>query len=99
MGSSFEGDALVICRLLGFVVNSFDRPPQLGAVGPEVYAQRILSTVFFRDPMSIWRSNHSLSITGARRDPACVGRLAPSIMAKISAGTCCVYSLRRPQGI
>ena len=27
--------------------------------------------------MSLWRSHHSLSTTGARRDPACVGRLAP----------------------
>ena len=32
-----EGDALILCRLLGFAVNSFDRPPQLGAVGPVVY--------------------------------------------------------------
>ena len=38
MGSSCEGDALILCRLLGFAVNSFDRPPQLGAVGPAVYA-------------------------------------------------------------
>ena len=38
MGSSCEGDALILCPLLGFAVNSFDRPPQLGAVGPVVYA-------------------------------------------------------------
>ena len=38
MGSSCEGDTLILCRLLGFAVNSFDRPPQLGAVGPVVYA-------------------------------------------------------------
>ena len=38
VGSSCEGDALILCRLLGFAVNSFDRPPQLGAVGPVVYA-------------------------------------------------------------
>ena len=38
MGSSCEGDALILCGLLGFAVNSFDRPPQLGAVGPVVYA-------------------------------------------------------------
>ena len=38
MGSSCEGDALILCRLLGFSVNSFDRPPQLGAVSPVVYA-------------------------------------------------------------
>ena len=52
MGSSCKGDALILCRLLEFFVNSFDRPPQL------------LSTV-------------SLSTAGARRDPVCVGRLAP----------------------
>ena len=38
MGSSCEGDALILCRLLGFAVNSFDRPSQHGAVGPVVYA-------------------------------------------------------------
>ena len=38
MGSSCEGDALILCRLLGFSVNSFNRPPQIGAVGPVVYA-------------------------------------------------------------
>ena len=38
MGSSCEGDALILCRLLGFAVKSFDRPPQLGTVGPVVYA-------------------------------------------------------------
>ena len=30
------GDALILCSLIGFAVNSFDRPPQLGAVGPVV---------------------------------------------------------------
>ena len=38
MGSSCEGDALILFLLLGLAVNSFDRPPQLGAVGPVVYA-------------------------------------------------------------
>ena len=38
MGSSYEGDTLIIFRLLGFAVNSFDRPPQLGAVVSVVYA-------------------------------------------------------------
>ena len=33
-----EGDVLILCHLFGFAVNSFDRPPQLGAVGPVVYA-------------------------------------------------------------
>ena len=36
VGSSCEGDALILCRLLGFAVNSFDRPPLLGAVGSVV---------------------------------------------------------------
>ena len=43
MGSSCEGDALILCRLLGFTVNSFDPPPQLGAVGPVVYALKEFS--------------------------------------------------------
>ena len=43
MGSSCEGDALILCRLLGFAVNTFDRPPQLCAVGPVVYALNELS--------------------------------------------------------
>ena len=43
MGSTCEGDALILCCLLGFAVNSFDRPPQLGAVGPVVYALNELS--------------------------------------------------------
>ena len=43
VGSSCKGDALILCRLLGFVVNSFDRPPQLRAVGPVVYALNELS--------------------------------------------------------
>ena len=38
MGSSCEGDVHTLFRLLEFSVNSFDRPPQLGAVGPVVYA-------------------------------------------------------------
>ena len=29
---------LILGHMLGLVVNSFDRPPQLGAVGPVVYA-------------------------------------------------------------
>ena len=38
---------------------------------------RIISTIFFYDPMSLWWSHHSLSASGARRDHACVDRLAP----------------------
>ena len=75
MGSSCEADALILFRLLGFAVNSFDRPPQLVAVGPVVYALNEFS------PLSSFvircRFGHSLSTAGARRDPACVGRLAP----------------------
>ena len=40
VGSSCEGDALILCRLLGFTVNSFDRPPQLG----DVVLRSMLST-------------------------------------------------------
>ena len=43
MGSSCEGDAFIHFHLPGFAVNSFDRPPQLGAVGPVVYALNELS--------------------------------------------------------
>ena len=38
MGFSYKGDTLILFRLLGFSVNSFDRPPQLGTVGPVAYA-------------------------------------------------------------
>ena len=38
MGSSCKGDALILCRLLGFAINSIERPLQLGAVCPVVYA-------------------------------------------------------------
>ena len=34
---SYEGETLNLCRLHGFAFISFDRPPQLGAVGPVVY--------------------------------------------------------------
>ena len=76
MGSSCEGDALILCRLLGFAVNSFDRPPQLGAVGPVVYALNEFS------PLSsfVTRCRFGDLIIHCRqpgRDPACVGRLAP----------------------
>ena len=43
VGSSCEGDALILCHLLGFSVNSLDRPPQLGAFGSVVYALNELS--------------------------------------------------------
>ena len=53
MGSSCKGDTLNLFRLLGFAVNSFDRPPQLGAVGPVVYA---LNEFFPRSSFVIrWR--------------------------------------------
>ena len=65
MGSSFKGDALILFRLLGFAVNSFDRPP------------------------------HSLSTAGARRDPACVDRLAPSSWPRSQLGrvACIAYDM------
>ena len=99
VGSSCEGDALILFRLLGFAINSFDRPPQIGAVGPVVYALNDFSPVFYCDPMSLWRSHHSLSTTGARWDPACVSRLAPPSWLRSPTGTCFVHSLRLPMGI
>ena len=96
MGSSCEGDALIICLLLGFAINSFDRPPQLGAVGPVVYALNEFS------PMSsfVIRCCFGDLIIHCRQPGeagSCLHRLSrSSIMAKISAGTCCVYSLRLP---
>ena len=79
MGSSSEGDALILCRLLGFAINSFDCPPQLGAVGPVVYALNKFS------PLSsfVIRCRFGdliihFSTAGVRRQPACVGRLALS---------------------
>ena len=87
MGSSCEGDALILCRLLGFAVNSFDRPPQLGAVGPVVYALNEfppLSSFVIR--CRFGDLHHSLLTAGARRDPACVGRLAPPSWLKSPLG-------------
>ena len=46
----------------------------------------ILSTVFFCDPMSLWGSHHSLSTAGGRRDPVCVGRLAPPSWLRFPLG-------------
>ena len=76
MGYLCEGDSLILFRMLGFSVNSFDRPPQPGAVGPVVYALNEFS------PLSSFVircrfCDHSLSTARARRDPACAGRLAP----------------------
>ena len=51
MGSSYESDTLILFRLLGFAVNSFDGLPQLGAVGPVVYALNEFSLLSFCDPM------------------------------------------------
>ena len=69
-----EGDALILYRLLGFAVNSFDRPPQVvcgRACG--ICSQQIFFTVYFCDPMSLWWSHYSLLTAGAGRDPDCVG--------------------------
>ena len=90
MGSSCEGDALFLCRLLGFAVHSFDRPPQLGAVGPVVYALNKFS------PLSSLGSHHSLSTAGLRRDPACVGRLAPPSWLRSPLGlvACIAYVIQ-----
>ena len=45
MRSSCEGDALILFRVFGFAINSFDRPPQLGAVGLVVYALNEFSSL------------------------------------------------------
>ena len=47
MGSSCEGDALILCRLFEFAVNSFDRAPQLGAIGPVVYVLKEFSPLSY----------------------------------------------------
>ena len=90
MGSSCEGDALILRRLLGFAVNYFDRPPQLGAVGPVVYALNEFS------PLSsfVIRYRFGDLIIHCRQPGeagSCLRRSSrSSIMAKISADTYCV---------
>ena len=57
-------------------VNSFDCPPQLGAVGPVVYALNkfsALSSFVIRCRFG----DFIIHCRQPRRDPACVGRLAP----------------------
>ena len=73
MVSSCEGDAPILCRLLGFAVNSFDRPPQLGAVGPVVYALNEFS------PLSsfVIRCRFGDLIINCRQPGRGVSRLAP----------------------
>ena len=99
MGSSCEGDALILFRLLGCTVNSFDRPPQLGAVGPVVHTLNE-----FSPPSSfVIRCRFGDLITHCKQPGeagSCLRRSSrSSIMANISAGTCCVYSIRLPVGI
>ena len=78
MGSPCEGDALILCRMLGFAVNSFDRPPQHGSVGPVVYALNEFSPLSsFMIRCRFGDLIIHMSTAGARRDPACVGHLAP----------------------
>ena len=72
MGSSSEGDALILFRLLGFAVNSLDRPPQLGAVGPVVYALNEFS------PLSYFVIRYRFGyIIHCRRPTHAGSRLAP----------------------
>ena len=81
MGFSYEGDTLILLRLLAFDIDSFHLPPQLGAVGPVVYAHNELS------PLSSFViqcrfGDLIIHSAGARLGPACVGpacvgRLAP----------------------
>ena len=76
-GCGCVGDALILCRLVGFAVNPFDRPPQLVAVGPVVYALNKFSPLFscvirYRIGDLIIHCRQP----GGRRDSACIGRLA-----------------------
>ena len=76
-------------------INSFDGPPQLGAVDPVVYALNELSLLFSLG--NGCRFGDSLSTTGARSYLRKSSR--SSIMARIFAGTCFVCSLHLPVGI
>ena len=98
MRPSCEGDALIISHLLEFAVNSFDCPPQPGAVGPVVYALNEFS------PLSSFvircRFGDLIIVDSRGEAGSCLRRSSrSSIMAKISTGTCCVYSFRLPVGI
>ena len=76
MESSYECDTLIFCRLLGFAVNSFDGPPNIGAVGPVVYALDEFSPLSYL----VIRCRSGDLIIHCRqpgRGPSCVGRLAP----------------------
>ena len=90
VGSSCEGNALIPSRLLEFAGNFDDRPPQLGAVGPVVYALNELS------PLSAFvirchLGDHIINCRQPGRGGSCLCRSSrTSIMARISAGTFCV---------
>ena len=90
MGSSCEGDVLIIFSLLGFTVISFDRPPQLYAVGLVVYALHglpLLSSFVIQGRFGDLIIHCTNIVDSLRRSSR------SSIVAKISARTCCVYSL------
>ena len=74
MGSSCEGDTLIHCRLLGLAVNSLDSPPQLGVVGPVVYALNELSSL---SSFVIRCRFGDLIIHCRQLDPVCVGCITP----------------------
>ena len=69
----FQINALILCRLVGFDVNSFDRQPQLGAVGPVVYVFNEFS------PLSsfVIRCRFCDLIIHCRQPGSWVGPLAP----------------------
>ena len=98
MGSSCEDDALIIFLLVGFAVNSFDRLPQLGAVGPVVYDLNEFSRLFsFVSRCTLEISSFIVDNRGEAG--SCLRRSSrSSIMTKISAGTCCVYSFTSSSG-
>ena len=73
--------------MLGFYVNSFDCPPQIGAVGPVVYALNEFSPLF---SFVIRCSFGDLIIHCRSRVPACVGRLAPPSWSGSPLGLVCI---------
>ena len=73
-----------------------DLPQLIGAVGPVVYAlNKLLSSLVVRYRFG------DITILDSRAEAGSCLRMSSrsSIMTRISAENCCVYSLRRPVGI
>ena len=87
---SCEGDAFILFRLHGFSVNSFDRPPHLGAVGAVVYmlSMNSLHRLLLWSDVALVISSFIVDSRGEAG--SCLRSSSrSSIMAKISTGTCC----------